>query len=71
MTSLKSNHDAPLPLPGVGGILNPGATRKVDKWNVLRHNDTIKAWISAGLVEVIDDKPAPALAAKPITKVKD
>lgn len=71
MTSLKSNHDAPLPLPGVGGVLNPGATRKVDRWNVLRHNDTIKAWISAGLVEVIEDKPAPAQVAKPIVKAKD
>lgn len=69
MVSLKSKHDAPLPLP-VGGILNPGATRTVERWNVLRHNDTIKAWISAGLIEVIEAKAEPVVS-KAAPKGKD
>lgn len=67
MTSLKSNHDAPLSLPIIGGVLNPGATRAVERWSVLQHSDTVKAWIAAGVIEVIaDEAPSAVVPADPV-----
>lgn len=55
MTLIKSNHDAPLPVPG-GPTINPFATVPVDNFDVLQHNDVVKAWLAAEVIEVVKEK---------------
>lgn len=57
MTIVISNHDTPLPLPG-GPTLRPGARTNVERWELLKNNDIVKAWLSAGLLKV-DQEEAP------------
>lgn len=57
MTLLKSNHDAPLPVPG-GPTINPFATVSVDNFEVLQHNDIVKSWLAAEVITVVKEKPA-------------
>ncbi len=57
MTTIKSNHDAPLPLPG-GQTINPFATVSVENFDVLQHNDVVKAWLAAEVIEVVKEKAA-------------
>jgi hypothetical protein len=57
MTLLKSNHDAPLPVPG-GPTIKPFATVSVDNFEVLQHNDIVKSWLAAEVITVVKEKPA-------------
>jgi hypothetical protein len=59
MTLIKSNHDAPLAVPG-GPTINPFATVSVDNFEVLQHNDIVKSWLAAEVIEVVKEKPVKA-----------
>jgi hypothetical protein len=64
MAVIKSNHHSPLGLPG-GPLVNPGAKVKVERWHVIRDHPVIKAWIAAGVIEVVGEeqvepKPEPS-----------
>jgi hypothetical protein len=65
MATIKSNHNAPLPFPVTGTILNPGAQINVDRWDVVKNNDTVRAWLAAKIIEVVDEQKA---EAKPAAK---
>lgn len=74
MAKIKSNHTADINLPIVGGVLRAGATRVVDRWDVVKQTDEIKPLLDTNVIEVIADekpveqpvKPAPQpKAAKP------
>lgn len=59
MTILKSNHDAPLPIPG-GPTINPFASVSVENFDILQHNDIVKSWLAAEVISVVKEKPAKA-----------
>lgn len=59
MTTIKSNHDAPLRIPG-GPTINPFASVAIDNFEVLQHNDIVKSWLAAEVIEVVKEKPAKA-----------
>ncbi len=64
MAKIKSHHNAPLPMPVTGVILNPGAELSIDRWGILQHNDTIKAWLASKTIEVVDEPKAESKAKK-------
>ncbi|MCF1502191.1 hypothetical protein L0F51_00230 [Afifella sp. H1R] len=47
--NVTSHHDAPLPLPG-GTLLRPGATARVENWDVVKAHPTVKAWLAANAI---------------------
>lgn len=58
MAKIKSNHTADINLPIVGGVLRAGATRVVDRWDVVKQTDEIKPLLDTNVIEVIaDEKP--------------
>lgn len=64
MAKIKSNHNAPLPVPVLGVVLNPGAELNVERWDVIRHNDTVRAWLASRTIEVVEEPKAEAKAKK-------
>lgn len=56
MSRITSAHDAPLGIPG-GPLVRPGATVRVDNWDVLKENAIVKAWREAGLLVEEPDDP--------------
>ncbi|KQV83242.1 hypothetical protein [Rhizobium sp. Root1220] len=64
MAKIKSNHNAPLHVPVLGVMINPGAELNVDRWDVLKHNDTIKAWLASKTIEVVEEPKAESKAKK-------
>jgi len=64
MATIKSKHNAPLPFPVTGVILNPGAQISVDRWDVIKNNDTVRAWLAADIIEVVEEKAETKPAAK-------
>ncbi|MGV4796132.1 hypothetical protein [Rhizobium sp. F40D2] len=60
MAKVKSNHNAPLHVPVLGVTINPGAELNIECWDIVKHNDTIKAWLTSKTIEVVDEqKPQP------------
>lgn len=53
MTTIKSNHFEDIPLPVIGGVLRAGATRVVDRWDVIKETDQIKPLLETNVIEVI------------------
>lgn len=49
MTRVTSKHNVPLGIPG-GPEFRPGATVLVERWDVLKQNALVAAWLSAGLI---------------------
>jgi len=62
MTSVTNKHTGPLALPG-GPTLQPGQTRDVARWNVMRHHNVVSAWLRAGVLKVEDEVVEPVSAA--------
>lgn len=63
MSDVHNHHDAPLPVGGVS--IRPGATARVPNWTPELANETERALLKIGKIEVIeaktekaDDKPA-------------
>lgn len=64
MAKIKSNHTADINLPIVGGVLRAGATRTVEKWDVVKQTDEIKPLLETNIIEVVEDKKAAKEPAK-------
>lgn len=64
---VKSNHTADINMPIVGGVLRAGATRVVDRWEVVEQTDEIKPLLETNIIEVVQDAPAKP-TAKPRAK---
>lgn len=71
MAKIKSNHNAPLPLPVAGTVLQPGKTVNVERWNVVSEHGTVKAWLVAGVIEVVTDEKPEAERPKGRKTAKD
>lgn len=70
MAKIKSNHTADINLPIVGGVLRAGATRVVDRWEVVKQTDEIKPLLDTNIIEVIEDKTAAEAPAKAAAQPK-
>lgn len=57
MTTIKSNHDTDLRLPQ-GPMVRAGKSIEVANWDIVKGNETVKAWLRAGAIEeVVHVKP--------------
>lgn len=56
MARITSSHDAPLGIPG-GPTIRPGASVRIDQWDILKENETVKAWVAAGILSEEADDP--------------
>ncbi|MDO9417029.1 hypothetical protein [Pararhizobium sp.] len=65
MTTITSKHEGVLHVPG-GPSINPFTSVEISNWDVIKHGDIAKSWLSAG---VIVEEPAPVVptVAKPST----
>ena len=52
MADIKSNYNSPLGLPS-GQTITPGATIAVEKWKHNKDHAVVKAWLAAGVIEVV------------------
>lgn len=51
MARIRSNHDAPLHFPG-GQVLRAGGSMLVTRWNTMKRNSVVAAWLAAGAISV-------------------
>lgn len=59
MTRVTNNHTGPLALPG-GMVLAAGQTRNIPRWDFIRRNNTVAAWLRARVLVEAEAEQAPA-----------
>lgn len=59
MTRIKNNYESRLVLPN-GQRIDAGKDNPIDgdAWKRMEDHDVVKAWLLAGIIEVIEDEPA-------------
>lgn len=55
MARVKNTSDQPLTMPVVGTVVRPGATVRVEKWDVVSKADTVRSWLRSNFLEVLDE----------------
>jgi len=60
MPVVTNKHSGPLALPG-GLVLQPGASRDIPRWDTVRRNNTVAAWLRAKVLVVEPEGVTPGV----------